>query len=33
MLKITNVVKQSSANMAGCGKQDDWNCGINVKWG
>lgn len=33
MLKITKVVCQSAAHMEGCGKRDDWHCGITVKNG
>lgn len=33
MLKITKVVSQSTANMVGCGKQWESNCGIRAKGG
>ena len=33
MLKITKIVAQSVANMSGCGKQTDYSCGINAKFG
>ena len=33
MLKITKVVVQSTANMSGCGKQNDMACGIRAKLG
>lgn len=33
MLKITKVVSQSVANMSGCGKLSDFQCGIRAKMG
>ena len=33
MLKITKVVSQSVANMSGCGKLSDHQCGIRAKFG
>lgn len=33
MLKITKVVGQSVANMSGCGKYTDNQCGIRAKNG
>lgn len=33
MLKITKVVDQSIANMSGCGKFNDFQCGIHAKHG
>lgn len=33
MLKITKVVGHEVANMAGCGKQSDYSCGIRAKMG
>ncbi len=33
MLKITKVVSQSVANMVGCGKPTDLQCGIRAKAG
>ena len=33
MLKITKIVGQSVANMSGCGKYTDNQCGIRAKNG
>lgn len=33
MLKITKVVSQSVANMSGCGKLSDNQCGIRARMG
>ncbi len=33
MLKITKVVSQSVANMSGCGRLNDHQCGIRAKAG
>ncbi len=33
MLKITKVVSQSAANMVGCSKWNDYNCGRNARNG
>ncbi len=33
MLKISKVVSQSVANMSGCGKRNDHECGIRAKLG
>jgi len=33
MLKITKVVDHSIANMSGCGKYNDNQCGIRAKMG
>ena len=33
MLKITKTVSQSVVHMSGCGRSDDYNCGINAKHG
>ena len=33
MLKISEIVCQSVANMSGCGKQSDYSCGMTIKMG
>ena len=33
MLKITKVVSHSTANMSGCSRQTDIQCGIRAKYG